>query len=159
METVLTLPDARWPDGFHPARVDDKGRMRLPAKFIEVWEKSDKPEFFVTSFDERTARLYFMQVWQQVKDALISRRGEPSAKNVYLFAQYYGEASTVDSQGRILMPSNLRRKLDLENNAVQLLGNGQRIDVFADVALQSQMALARPSLERAVDELDTWGIG
>ena len=160
METALQPPpDARWPDGFHPTRVDEKGRMRLPAKMLESWERSGKPEFFVTTFDERIARLYFMHVWHQVKDALQAKRGEASAKSIFLFANYYGEASTVDPQGRILMPTNLRRKLEFESQPVQMLGAGQRIDVYSDSALQQQMALARPTLTSAVDDLDVWGIG
>lgn len=160
METALQPPPGtRWPDGFHPTRVDEKGRMRLPAKFIECWEQAGKPELFVTTFDERVARIYFMPNWQQTKAQLQAKRGEASARNVFLFANYYGEAATVDNQGRLLMPTNLRRKLSFENQQVQLLGSGERIDVYGDAGLQEMMALARPSLDSAVNDLDAWGIG
>lgn len=133
--------------------------MRLPAKFLECWEKAGKPELFVTTFDERVARIYFMPNWHQTKQQLQAKRGEASARTIFLFANYYGEASTVDNQGRILMPTNLRRKLGLESQQVQLLGDGVRIDVYGETGLQDQMALARPSLDGAVSDLDAWGIG
>jgi MraZ protein len=152
-------PPVPWPDGFHATRVDEKGRMRLPSNFLAVWEAEGKPELWVTTFDERIARIYFMQDWQQAKEQLQAKRGETSARQVLLCANLYGQTSTVDNQGRINLSTNLRRRLEFESQAVQLLGAGRRVDIYSDSELQQQMALARPNLERATADVESWGIG
>ena len=45
-------------------------------------------------------------------------------------ANHYGEDTEVDAQGRVLMPTTLRRDLELEKDDVHLLWYKQRIEVF-----------------------------
>jgi DNA-binding transcriptional regulator/RsmH inhibitor MraZ len=126
---------------------------------MTCWEEAGKPEVFITTFDEQTARIYFMPDWQKTKAELLAKRNEPSARTIFRFVNYYGEAVTMDGQGRFMLPTTLRRKLGFENQQVQLLGMGPRIEVHLDAGLQDLMAQERPTLGKAVDEMEAWGIG
>jgi MraZ protein len=50
--------------GTHDAKVDEKGRLKLPADFMKlIVEKSYGPKFFITSRDGRTTEIWPMQEW------------------------------------------------------------------------------------------------
>lgn len=141
MEEAKSAP-ARPPRGFFPARVDDKGRLKLPVNF-QQYVTSLAEGLFVTTLDEEIARIYPLSMWDQ--NALLLRRSTTDPErneDLLMIADHYGAEAEMDSQGRILLPTTLRRKLNLENQAVQIQGSLGRIDVFSQEVYDQRFARA-----------------
>jgi MraZ protein len=97
--------------GNHPARVDDKGRLKLPAEFKRVVEQSYGTQFYITSKDGRTAEIYPMQEWERIEEKLAAIANMNPAKRKFMDrVNYFGQTSEMDAQGRVLLPQILREQ-------------------------------------------------
>lgn len=129
------------PRGFYPGRVDEKGRLKLPAKFQEYLGSLADKTFFVTTLGDGIARIYPISVWKENENILDSFTEDPDAARRQAFlANAYGSDTEIDGQGRILISPELRRKLELENQAIQMMFYCGRIDVFKQSAYDAQLA-------------------
>jgi len=90
------------------ARVDQKGRLKIPVTLLPM-RKGSGTEFYVTSEDGYSVRIYPMRVWNQVEERL-ERLCSHNRNNQKLLvrAKYFGRAVTMDRQGRVLIPIVLR---------------------------------------------------
>src|ERR1039458_9568311 len=50
----------------YPARMDDRGRVKVPAPFKEYLEKFEDKRLFVTSLDRRIAQVYPIIFWRHI---------------------------------------------------------------------------------------------
>lgn len=117
--------------GSYSARVDDKGRLKIPAGFLaSLQEKFEEGGFFVTSYNGQFARIYPLREWVQIEKRL-SQAGSvnPSRKKFLNLVNYYGQQVSLDKQGRLLIPSVLRDSADLKGE-VTVLGSINCIDVW-----------------------------
>jgi MraZ protein len=128
---TATLPEP--PNGMYPARVDDKGRLKLPVGF-EKWVASlPEKKLFVTSLDRRIGQLYPIENWRKNKKFFDLYRDSPkAAKRITFNAQDLGADSEMDGQGRILLPPELRRELGIENSTVRLYAYKGRIEILSE---------------------------
>jgi MraZ protein len=119
------------PRGIYPTRVDEKGRLKLPADFHKYFAESGATKVFVTSFDGHIARIYPIPVWKQV-EKLLREGGDDSeaAEDLWFTAMDFGADAEADAQGRLLMPSNLRREMGVENQQVYLEYYRGHVNVF-----------------------------
>ena len=91
-----------------PAKVDEKGRLKIPAAFLEEL-KGYGDQFYVTSETGDTARIYPMKVWEEIEAKLSRLSSHNRTKEKFLtWTNYYGQAVEIDGQGRILIPPVLR---------------------------------------------------
>jgi len=91
-----------------PAKVDEKGRLKIPAAFLEEL-KGFGDQFYVTSETGETARIYPMKVWEEIEAKLSRLSSHNRTKEKFLtWTNYYGQAVEIDGQGRILIPPVLR---------------------------------------------------
>jgi MraZ protein len=91
-----------------PAKVDEKGRLKIPAVFLEELKEYGS-QFYITSPTGETARIYPMKVWSEIEDKLAKLPTTNKAKRKFLMrASYYGQTVEMDGQGRVLMPAVLR---------------------------------------------------
>jgi MraZ protein len=91
-----------------PAKVDEKGRLKIPAVFLEELKEYGN-QFYITSPTGETARIYPMKVWSEIEDKLAKLPTTNKAKRKFLMrASYYGQTVEMDGQGRVLMPAVLR---------------------------------------------------
>src|SRR3981189_3130271 len=99
------------PRGMYPARMDDRGRVKLPAAFQKFFEALREKKLFVTSLDRRIAQIYPIAVWRQNEMFFQSYRENPRrAHNVEFNANDLGADVEMDAQGRILFNPELRRE-------------------------------------------------
>ena len=56
--------------GNHPARVDEKGRLKLPAEFKRRVDEFYGPQFYITSKDGRRAEIYPLREWELIEAKL-----------------------------------------------------------------------------------------
>jgi MraZ protein len=102
------------------AKVDQKGRLKIPATLLTTLNQQGT-EFYITSENGYSVRIYPMQVWNQVEKRLqrLCSRNRNNEKLLAL-AKYFGSAVTIDKQGRVLIPIGLRRSAQMRG-AVDIL--------------------------------------
>ena len=95
--------------GNQPARVDEKGRLKLPAEFKRLVDEKYGTLFYITSRDGVAAEIYPMPEWQRIEERLAAIPSFNAAKRKYLErVNYYGQTAEMDAQGRVLIPQILR---------------------------------------------------
>ncbi len=103
--------------GNHPAKVDEKGRLKLPAAFKQLMDAANVTQFYVTSVDGKSAEIWPLPEWEKREAQLADSSTMDDAVRKYLnLTSYFGQQVEMDSQARILLPQILRgtAKLDAE---------------------------------------------
>jgi MraZ protein len=109
------------------AKIDERGRLKLPSEFRSFVEKKygeSFKAFYVTSTDGKTGELYPLPEWHaHMAKVLAMPRMHPS--RVKLLANYtrFGDKVEMDPQGRMQLPEKLRVEADL-NGDVKVSGEG-----------------------------------
>lgn len=136
------------PNGILSAKIDDKGRLKLPSKLEEYFSSLGARTLFVTSLDRVSVRVYTLPAWQETKAFLTGEKVDRAKGRDILFAANdVGLDSDVDSQGRVLIPQKLRAILPLENQHVQ-------IECFPEIACLYTEARYGARLGSAVEGLE-----
>ena len=60
--------------GNHPTRVDEKGRLKVPAEFKRLIDEKYGNEFYITSLDGKVAQVYPFEEWQRIEAKLARLR-------------------------------------------------------------------------------------
>jgi len=124
--------------GNYPATVDEKGRVKIPADFLEELRKSGK-KFYVTSSTGDRARVYPMKVWEEIEKKLAKLSSHNKAKQKFLTrTNYYGQVVEVDGQGRILIPPVLRESAQMKGE-VDIQGQLTYLEVWNHAQFLEQM--------------------
>jgi len=103
--------------GNHPAKVDEKGRLKLPAAFKQLLDAASVTQFYITSTDGEKAEILPLPVWEEREKQLAQYSNLDDAVDTYLdLTGYYGQQMEMDNQARVLLPQILRgtAKLDAE---------------------------------------------
>jgi MraZ protein len=91
-----------------PAKVDEKGRLKIPSVFLDELREYGN-QFYITSTTGETARIYPMKVWSEIEDKLAQLPSTHVAKQKFLLrTSYFGQTAELDGQGRVLLPAVLR---------------------------------------------------
>lgn len=146
MEGNAKLTQVEAPTEIFQARVDEKGRLKLPADIqrylneVFVLEGS-APKIFITSLDKRTVRLYPTSLWKQNELLLEEEADSPEdAEDLVFMAKDLGGTSEIDAQGRVLVPAALRREFKLENEPVWLNCYKGRINMMGKAVYEEMQA-------------------
>jgi MraZ protein len=116
--------------GNAPARIDDKGRLKVPNAFRSLLESKYGRELFVTSLTGEFVRLYPMPVWMDIEQRLAGVPSTHPAKLRFLDrVNYFGQAGELDVQGRVLIPVRLREAATMAGD-VDVLGQFNYLDVW-----------------------------
>jgi len=143
--------------GHAPARVDDKGRLKVPADFRKFIEERYGSDCFITSMDGERALIYPMPVWNDFQGRLAKVPSTSMAKSKLLErANYYGQATTIDGQGRLLIPTVLREIAGIAEDVV-VLGNTDHLIVWNEERIQKRLAKSPLSAED-MKELELHGV-
>ncbi len=125
--------------GNAPARVDDKGRLKIPNGFRSLLEGKYGRELFVTSVTGEAVQIYPMPVWLEIEEKLGAMPSTHPAKLRFLDrVNYFGQTAEIDAQGRVLIPLRLRQSA-LMSGEVDVLGNYNRLDVWNHDRLESRL--------------------
>ena len=95
--------------GSAESTVDEKGRIKVPAKFREPLETAHGSEFFVTSVTGVEILVYPLPVWRVFEEKFVALLFVHRARQKFL-ERYntYGQTVSLDGQGRLLIPALLR---------------------------------------------------
>lgn len=125
--------------GSAPARVDEKGRLKVPSLFRAQIDEAFGPELFVTSVHGRNVLLYPLPIWRALEEKLAALPAVHRAKNKFLErVNYYGQDATIDGQGRVLVPQILRDTAKLPAEVV-VTGNIDHLVVSDRGALATRL--------------------
>jgi MraZ protein len=115
--------------GNHPTRVDDKGRLKVPAEFKRVIDEKYAQRFYITSLDGTIAQIYPFEEWERIEQRLASLSTFNPAKKKFLNrTNYYGQVVEMDGQGRLLIPQTLRDSAHIRGE-VAVLGHLNHLEV------------------------------
>jgi MraZ protein len=101
--------------GNHPTRVDEKGRLKVPAEFKRVVDEKYGQQFYITSLDGKVAQVYPFEEWERIEQKLAGLSTFNPTKRKFLDrTNYWGQQVEIDGQGRLLMPQLLREAAGLK---------------------------------------------
>ena len=116
--------------GNSPARIDDKGRLKVPQGFRSALETKYGRELYVTSLTGEYVRIYPMPVWVDIEQRLGQVPStHPSRLRFLDRVNYFGDIGELDSQGRVLIPVRLRESATMAGD-VDVLGQFNYLDVW-----------------------------
>lgn len=108
--------------GSHEAKIDEKGRLKLPSAFKALMDAANVTQFFVTSTNGKWAEIWPLPEWEKVEARLARHSALDDAVEEFMnVVNYYGQQVEMDNQGRILLPQILRDKARL-NAEVKVMG-------------------------------------
>ena len=121
-----------------PAKVDEKGRLKIPAVFLDQLKEYGN-QFYITSTTGETARIYPMKAWSEIEDKLEKMPSTNRAKRKFLMrTSYYGQTAELDGQGRLLLPTVLRESAQAKGD-VDVLGNLDYLEVMNHTRMLDQL--------------------
>ena len=139
------------------ARVDEKGRIKIPTNFRRVIEERYGSDCFITSFEGEKARIYPLSVWREFQQRLARVPSTAVAKDKLLKqVNYYGAVDVIDAQGRILVPSILRDKAGIRGDVV-VLGKEDHLEIWNRERIDKQVSEDQLSAED-FKELELHGV-
>jgi MraZ protein len=95
--------------GSYPVRLDDKGRLKIPAEYRAYIESTYGSRVFMTSDDEETVRIYPLPIWEGIEAKLAAAPTTEESVTKYLdLVNYYGSSGEFDAQGRLVISPRLR---------------------------------------------------
>lgn len=116
--------------GHAPATIDDKGRVKIPTPFRRFIEQHYGRELFVTSLNGDHVRVYPLSVWKEIENKIAELpQMNPVVVRFVAFVNFFGQATSLDRQGRILIQPHLRRKAAMSGE-VAILGSRDHLQIW-----------------------------
>src|SRR5260221_7716745 len=104
--------------GNYAAKIDDKGRLKIPNAFRALVEKTHGAELFVTSLTGESVRVYPMPVWLALEERLARAPStHPSRIKLLDPVNHFGQTAEIDTQGRVVIHQRLRGPATMSGEA------------------------------------------
>ena len=125
--------------GNAPARIDDKGRLKIPNSFRALLGGQYGRELFLTSLTGECVQIYPLPVWLEKEQKLGEMPSTHPARLRFLErVNYYGQAGELDGQGRVIIPVRLRESATMTGD-VDVLGQYNYLEVWNHDRLLAKM--------------------
>lgn len=125
--------------GSAPAKIDEKFRLKLPAKFRRDLPETEDSTYFVTSDSGLCAQIYPIPVWERIAHKFLEPpRMDPAKLKLQKFTSYYGMLSPMDPQGRILIPQVLREDAQITGDVI-VMAKEDHLEVWNNEAIRKSM--------------------
>jgi MraZ protein len=158
-EQVSSVSVIELPRGKYPARLDDKGRLKLPAAFAQFFNRLPERKLFLTSLDRRIAQLYPIAEWRVNEKFFDTFQTNPSAaKNIAFNAADLGGDVEMDNQGRITVHPDLRRELGMEGQELHLMAYKGHVQALTEARYQERKRLATERTPADLEQLEMAGL-
>jgi MraZ protein len=116
--------------GNAPAKIDDRGRLKVPSAFRAVIQQEHGGELFVTSLTGESVRIYPMPVWLEMERRLAQMPStHPSRMKFLDRVNFFGQVTELDPQGRVLIQPRLRDSAQMTGE-VDVLGQQNFLEVW-----------------------------
>ncbi len=135
--------------GTHTPRLDEKGRLILPAKYRD--QMSDG--LVVTRGQERCLFIYPMDEFVKVAQGMQAAPTTNRPARDYLRVFLSGASDEVpDRQGRFTIPANLRQYAGLDRE-VTVIGAGSRLEIWDSAVWNAYLAASEQSFADIAEEV------
>ncbi|GAB3692245.1 division/cell wall cluster transcriptional repressor MraZ [Angustibacter aerolatus] len=135
--------------GTYTPRLDDKGRLILPAKFRA--ELADG--LVVTRGQERCLYVFAMSEFERLADQMRTAPVTSKGARDYLRVFLSGASDEVpDKQGRVTVPPNLRQYAGLDRE-LAVIGAGSRLEIWDAAAWASYLESTEQSFAEQAEEV------
>lgn len=105
--------------GSAPAKIDVKGRLKVPTEFRRSLEENYGSEVFITSVMGDSAVIYPLAVWEELERKLAQAPSSNRGVRRYLErVNHFGQQQRLDGQGRVLIPQILRDRAEMVGDVV-----------------------------------------
>jgi MraZ protein len=142
--------------GNYTARIDSKGRLKVPTPFRRLIEEKHGTVVYVTSLTGDNVRIYPLLEWESIEQRLALLPSMDPARRKFLDrTNYYGQQSTIDAHGRLLIHPLLRKSAGVIGD-VAVLGYLTYLEVWELERFQQRL-LSDPYTEE--DEAAIAGLG
>jgi transcriptional regulator MraZ len=143
--------------GNSPAKIDEKGRLKVPTGFRTAIQKDHGSELFVTSLSGQSVRIYPMPVWSEIETRLSKMPSTHPARQKFLDrVNFYGQMAEFDVQGRVLIQPRLRDSAQMTGE-VDVLGQQNFLEVWNHERFVSRL-LTDPFTDDDAKALSDFGI-
>jgi MraZ protein len=116
--------------GTSPAKIDDKGRLKVPNGFRALIQQAHGRDVFVTSLTGDNVRIYPLPVWHHIERKLAAMPStHPSRLKFLDRVNFYGQTAELDAQGRVLIPGRLRDSAGMSGE-VDVFGQYDYLEVW-----------------------------
>jgi MraZ protein len=135
--------------GTHNPKLDDKGRVILPARFRHelaeglVVTRGQENCLYVFSASE------FEHLHERIRQAPVTSKAARDFLRVFLSG---ASAETPDSQNRITVPLNLRSYAGLDRD-LTVIGAGNRVEIWDTTAWNTYLAAHEQSFSETEEEV------
>lgn len=147
---ATNLTAVETPRGTFSAKVDPKGRLKVPAAFQEYFKAIGEEKFFVTTVDGRLLYIYPISVWREnerkLDEALSTEQDVEAAESVWFMANSFGGDATLDGEGRMLIPQELRKALGLGDGQVWMIFEKGKIVGYNELEYNKRLDAAKVDL-------------
>ena len=124
------------------AKIDEKGRVFLPATFRRVLQKAgDEKLMLRKDIHQHCLVLYPESTWNEQLDALRARLNRWNRQEQMWFRQFVAgvDELTIDGNGRILIPKRYHEAIGLKAE-VRFIGMDDTIELWAKEVADSAVA-------------------
>jgi MraZ protein len=116
--------------GNYTARIDSKGRLKVPTPFRRLIEQQHGSEVYITSLMGESVRIYALAEWEAIEQRLaLLPTMDPARRKFLDRTNYYGQQATIDNQGRVLIHPLLRKSAEVIGD-VAVLGYLSYLEVW-----------------------------
>jgi len=116
--------------GNYTARIDAKGRLKVPTTFRRHIQETHGAEVYVTSLTGESVRIYPLAEWESIEQRLALLPSMDTARRRFLDrTNYYGQQAAIDGQGRVLIHPLLRKSASVMGD-VAVLGYLNYLEVW-----------------------------
>jgi transcriptional regulator MraZ len=116
--------------GNAPAKIDEKGRLKVPNGFRALMEAAHGRLLYVTSLTGESVRIYPLPIWETIEGKLAAVPSSHPARARFLErVNYFGQVAELDAQGRVVIHSRLRDSASMAGE-VDVFGQYDHLDVW-----------------------------
>ncbi len=116
--------------GNYAAKIDDKGRLKIPNAFRALIEGKHGTELFVTSLTGEYVRIYPLPVWLTLEEKLAQvPSAHPARLKFFDRVNYFGQSAEIDAQGRVVIHQRLRESAGMSGD-VDVFGQYDYVDIW-----------------------------
>jgi transcriptional regulator MraZ len=125
--------------GFNKISIDNKGRLAVPSRYRELISVQAENSLVITLNPlDRSLWLYPLPEWDVIEDKLADLSDfDKQSRRTKQMMRGYATDCQLDSQGRILIPKELRSYADLTKQAV-IFGQGNKFEIWNEKAWEAQ---------------------
>ncbi len=118
--------------GSYLLKIDDKGRIKVPARYHSIFETQFGMELYLTSLNGDRIMVYPLKVWERLEETIEKMRVRtPEVEEFINRTSFWGCEAEIDNRGRILMPPELRESARLDES-IRVVGKIDHLVVWND---------------------------